>query len=113
MELEEAQLKTASMQGTTGTKRSDYEIDLDPTWTLAKLLLKVKEDIMQSSLAVKDAALIDQMKIYLLENSEFTTLDNTKTCSDQNVKAGGHLLFTRTAKEALVAEKYSFGARRE
>ena len=88
-------------------KKQDYEIDLDPSWTMKQLHQKVKEDIMTSSLAVKDPAYVDQMKIYMLENNEFGSLDLMKTCGEQNVKSGGHLLFTRAPKETLSMERYS------
>ena len=90
-------------------KKQDFEIDLDPSWTIKQLHQKVKEDIMTmlTGLAVKDITYVDQMKIYMLENSEFTPLDISKTCGEQNVKSGGHLLFTRAPKESLSMERYS------
>jgi len=66
---------------------------------------------MMTSLSVKDPAYLDQLKIYMLENNEFSTLDISKTCGDQNVKSGAHLLFTRAPKESLNAEKYSLDHR--
>ena len=62
---------------------------------------------MQSALAVKDPAYLDQMKVYMVDNNELTTLDPSKTCGDQNVKSGGHVLFTRVPKESLNVDRYS------
>ena len=111
MDIEESQLKVPPPQGDTGMKKTDYEIDLDPSWPLNKLHQKVKEDVMQSALAVKDPAYLDQMKVYMVDNNEFTTLDPSKTCGDQSVKSGGHVLFTRAPKESLNVDRYSIVAR--
>jgi|FrelakmetLWP11LW_1041352.scaffolds.fasta_scaffold14780_1 hypothetical protein len=35
-------------------KQIEFEIELDPSWTLKQFSQKVKEDIMRSQLAVKD-----------------------------------------------------------
>ena len=105
VEIEELHLRNPG-SGATGTKKTDYEIDLDPTWSIARLHGKVKEDIMVSGLAVKDHTLIDQLRPYCLENGIFTPLIGTKTPSEQMVKPGAHLLFTRAPKETLDAMKY-------
>ena len=70
------------------TKKSDYEIDLDPSWNIKKLQQKVRDDMMQINFSLKDPTLIESMKIYALDNNEITTLDLTKTCTEQNVKSG-------------------------
>ena len=69
------------------TKKSDYEIDLDPTWTIKRLQQKVRDDMMQINFSLKDPTLIESMKIYALDNGDITTLDLTKTCNEQNVKS--------------------------
>ena len=66
MEIEEAYRKTP--QGAAGSTKFAFEIDLDPSWTLAKLHTKVKEDVMQSTYALNSASLIDQMRIYDMDN---------------------------------------------
>ena len=106
MEIEELHLRAAPAQGATGTKKTDYEIDLDPTWTIGRLHQKVKEDIMVSGLAVKDHTLIDQLRCYCLESNVFTQLNPTKIPGEQAIKPGAHLLFTRAPKETLDPNKY-------
>ena len=106
MEIEELHLRAAPAQGATGTKKTDYEIELDPTWTISRLHQKVKEDIMVSGLAVKDHTLIDQLRPYCLENNIFTMLNPQKIPGEQGIKPGSHLLFTRAAKETLDPMKY-------
>lgn len=74
MEIEEAHLRAAPAHGASGTKKTDYEIELDPSWNIGRLHQKVKEDIMVSGLAVKDHTLIDQLRPYVLDNNVFTVL---------------------------------------
>ena len=45
-------------------KQIEFEIELDPSWTLKQFSQKVKEDIMRSQLAVKDQGVIDRLLFY-------------------------------------------------
>ena len=103
----------ATAQGGSGTKKTDYEVELDPTWSVSRLQQKVKEDIMSSGLAVKDHNMIDQLRLYYLENNMFTPVNPQMQIGEQKfIKPGGHLLFTRVPKETLNYDRYTDKGRR-
>jgi hypothetical protein len=107
--IEVDELPGSSVDGPT--KKSDYEIDLDPSWTIKKLQQKVRDDMMQINFSLKDPTVIESMKIYALDNNEITTLDLTKTCTEQNVKSGAQLIFTRALQETMTVDRYSLNHR--
>lgn len=46
VEIDDVHLKTMLAQRQPGIKKTEYEVDLDPTWTINKLQMKVRDDIM-------------------------------------------------------------------